>query len=81
MNYQTKYVFSLLNSIQTDHIIITDSTLYMYNLTSQHMQAHKQEYVHKQNTQYPYENVSFFFHRDITVAIKPASNAVQSKNI
>ena len=31
--------------------------------------------------QYPYENVSFFFHRDITVAIKPASNAVQSKNI
>jgi hypothetical protein len=53
----------------------------MYNLTSQHMQAHKQEYVHKQNTQYPYENVSFFFHRDITVAIKPASNAVQSKNI
>ena len=30
---------------------------------------------------YPYENRSFFPHLVITVAIKPVSNAVQSKNM
>lgn len=33
------------------------------------------------NNTHPYEKVSVDFHLDITEAISPANNAVQSKNI